>query len=61
MKTIIFKGYFFRIIKELPKSRVPDYKKIQEKLRADLVIQDKTQTNFLFVEYIPDVEPIEDN
>jgi hypothetical protein len=61
MKTIDLKGYHFRVLLETPKSRVPELTPIKRKLGADLVVQDKTQTNYLFLEYIPDAIIIEEN
>lgn len=60
MRTLDFRGYHFKILLEIEKSRVIDWKSIKRKLRADVVIQDTSQTRYLFLEYIPDIEPIEE-
>lgn len=60
MKTIDLKGYHFKVLKEVEKSRVPELAPIKKKLGADLVVQDKQQVIYLFLEYIPEAEIIEE-
>lgn len=60
MKLLKQKGEVFLIVKEIQKSKVSDYRKIQDKYRTDLVIKDKSDTILYFINHIPNVEIIEE-
>jgi len=60
MRTIEQKGYLFQVLGEINKELVKDYEQIKNKLKADMVLWDKTKTKYIFIRYIPDVEIIEE-